>query len=173
MYPLTELATGLAFVWVVGSFGFTAHALILAALALALIIMTGIDFRYMIIPDSLQILMALLGVAYIFIAQRPLEMLFVGPLIGFAFAYALRAAMFAWKKREALGFGDVKFFAVVGLYLDSKEIVAFLFLSGAIGIAIAALWRGMKRGEAFPFGPALGFALFLCLMLPLSIDRLL
>ena len=42
----------------------------------------------------------------------------------------------------------------------------FLVVAGFLGVVVAFLWRVTGRGRAFPFGPALALALFVCLVLP-------
>ncbi|MEJ0010478.1 MAG: hypothetical protein WDN72_08265 [Alphaproteobacteria bacterium] len=42
----------------------------------------------------------------------------------------------------------------------------YLFLCGVLGVACGVLWRIAGRGERFPFGPALAFALLACVVFP-------
>ena len=62
-------------------------------------------------------------------------------------------------KRDSLGFGDVKLFAVMGLYLGPLPSLFALILACVIGLAVNP--PGRRRSEPFPFGPwiAVGFCL--------------
>lgn len=68
-------------------------------------------------------------------------------------------------KRDALGFGDVKFFAVAGLWLGAGMLPVFLILSGILGCAFGIFWKKIKQKDIFPFGPALILALYAGILL--------
>jgi prepilin signal peptidase PulO-like enzyme (type II secretory pathway) len=70
------------------------------------------------------------------------------------------------RKREGLGYGDVKFFSVAGLWLTPFPMVIFLFLAGVFGVVFGLLWRVLGKGEYFPFGPALAVSLAVCVLWP-------
>ena len=88
--------------------------------------------------------------------------LVAGLTLGLALHYGYRHL----RKMEGLGFGDVKFLAVAGLWLGLQSIVPFLFFSGLLGVGTGMLWRLLGRGAVFPFGPALAVAMFLCVAYP-------
>lgn len=165
-YPLTELAVSLVFLLVYCKFGFTVTGFSLAALGLFLIIMIVVDLEHMIIPDILQILMFITGIIYRYSIGSELSEYFSGALFGLIFSLALRYGFWLIKKREGLGMGDVKFFAVAGLFLGIEAFFPFLFLSGIIGIFSALMWKKLGKGDEFPFGPALAVSLFICLIAP-------
>ena len=81
-------------------------------------------------------------------------------------AYAIRYAFKRLRGRDALGLGDVKYFAVAGLWLGPSGLPAFMVVTGVAGIAFALLWRRLGGGCEFPFGPALALGLFICLLFP-------
>ena len=64
--------------------------------------------------------------------------------------------------KESLGGGDIKLFAVVGLYLGPVATLFAVLLSCILGLAFAAVAR-RGRGKPFPFGPAI--AVSACIML--------
>lgn len=164
-YPLVEIAAAGIFLLCHYLYGASFIALILGCTALALLVLTVIDFEHLLIPDSLQITLAILGLALI-LAEG---LSFVNPLLmaagGSALGLALRQLMQWWKKREGLGLGDVKLMGVCGLFLAPELVPAFLFLAGICGIAIGLITRRKEDG-IFPFGPALALALFLCILWP-------
>jgi len=165
-YLFTELAVAALFAVVYIKMGISLTSLILASLSLCIVIMTVIDLEHYIIPDGINIAMFLLGVFYQVVVGAELEQFLIGPVLGFGIGWLLRQLMWVWKKKEGLGMGDVKFFAVAGIFLNAELIITFLFLAGVIGVITAILWRMAGRGERFPFGPALAFALFICLVAP-------
>ena len=66
--------------------------------------------------------------------------------------------------RESLGGGDVKLFAVAGLYLGLIGSLFAMLLACLIGLVSAAFLRKGGRSAAFPFGPSIAAAIWLMLM---------
>ncbi len=165
-YPSIELITGLSFLLVYWNYGLSVEFFIIAGLAVCLMILIVTDFTHTIIPDSIQVAMILLGLSYQLYTQDINAQILLGPLAGVLAGLILRWAFTVWKGHEALGLGDVKFLATVGLFLSPKLIITFLFLAGMIGIVTALVWRVLGKGIMFPFGPALAVALFICLLGP-------
>ncbi len=64
----------------------------------------------------------------------------------------------------SLGGGDVKLFAVLGFYLGFEAGLAAVLLACILALAAAVL-RGRKRGDAFPFGPAIALAATLLIVI--------
>jgi len=165
-YPAAELLLAVMFVLVYWQFSFSLLSAILMFLALLIVIMTIIDFEHYIIPNMLNLLMFLVGGLYCVIIDTEGLHFVLGPIVGLSIGYSLRTLMWVWKGKEGLGMGDVKFLAVVGMFLPLEIFPTFFFLSGMLGIAIALLWKAMGKGERFPFGPALGMAMFVCVTFP-------
>ncbi len=180
-YPLIELATlGLCMLFF-SVYGLTPETVAVFALAPVLVSITDIDFGHQIIPDSLNMAIFLIGVAAFavnaLLAAHPASFFsahIVPPLAGAAlyggFAWLLRWGAFAVLKREALGLGDVKFFAAAGFWLGLNVMAASLLMviSGGAGVVLAFLWK-KRTGEAeVPFGPSLivAFIVVLCLFPP-------
>lgn len=180
-YPLVEILTlglCLCFYFV---YGFTAIGLCLFVLAAVLAAIIGIDFAHKIIPDTLNITVGVLGLVGVLIAGlvsfNPPEFLLVkgaGALGGaalYGFSALFLRQVFLWvMNKEALGLGDVKFFAAVGVWfgLDAEMASWFMLLSGGFGIGLALFWKKMTGEAVFPFGPALvaAFVVVLCLWSP-------
>ncbi|NDF12822.1 MAG: prepilin peptidase [Proteobacteria bacterium] len=165
-YPLIELIQMVLFLSCYFVAGISFEFIVLALLSVMLLILIVIDFEHKIIPDGLQIAMAIVGVVYHVMHSGIDIALVIGPLSGFASAMALRLLFSWWKEQEALGLGDVKFLAVAGLFLTPELIIPFLLMSGVIGIATAMVWQKVSGEKEFPFGPALAASLFLCVLLP-------
>ena len=64
-------------------------------------------------------------------------------------------------KKDALGMGDVKFFAVAGLWLGGAMLPAFCILSGVMGIILGGVWQRVTGSQLFPFGPALILSMYI------------
>ncbi len=165
-YPLTELAQAALFLWVYWQFGLTPEGIILMAASVAIMIMVVIDFEHYILPDSMQVVLAVLALAFTYQTGKPWVDVVSGFGIGLSTGLALCYGYKWLMKKDGLGFGDVKLLAVVGLWLTPYEMVPFLFYSGAFGVATGLIWRALGQGKIFPFGPALLLAMFLLVVEP-------
>lgn len=165
-YPAIELVTGAVFALIYWQYGLTLSALLLALFATALMVMIVADFEHYMIPDSIHWFLLPLGAFWHWQLGTPWQEPLSGLALGLVLALGLRYGYSILRKREMLGLGDVKFFAVAGLWLGVRPFVPFLFFAGFFGILTALVWRMMRRGEVFPFGPALAASLFLCVAFP-------
>ncbi len=168
-YPLIELTAALIMVVLVATYGVTWQMLLLAALALGLIIIVVSDLETGLIPDKVQICLLPLGLIYRHHIGAPWSDTLMGLGLGLFLGLLLHHGYRWLRKKEGLGLGDVKFFAVAGAWLGLVSFVPFLFLSGILGILTALLWRVLNRGPVFPFGPALALALMISAAMPQQI----
>ena len=167
-YPATECLALLMCVAVYGAWGWTAPGIVLLIAVPFLVSMLVIDLDHMILPDQLQVILFLLGLVFVFFsgpASAVYGPALLGAVVYFAVAYALAKGGAVVFKREALGMGDVKFFAVAGLWLGGWSLPAFMMLSGICGVLLGLGWKFVVKTPRFPFGPALIFALFVLLLL--------
>lgn len=164
-YPLVEVASAAIFVLCHSQYGVSLTTLILGCTGIALLVLSLIDFEHLLIPDALQITLAILGICLVLTEGRPLIDALLLAAGGVALGLALRQLMRWWKKREGLGLGDVKLMGVCGLFLMPELVPVFLFLAGISGVMLGLILRRKEDG-VFPFGPALALALFLCALWP-------
>lgn len=124
------------------------------------------DLEHLEIPDELQVVLLILGLVSMFSKNMPATDKVLGFLIGggfFAFVYYL---FYFIKKRECLGWGDVKLIAVCGLILGYKSTILAIILSsvfGAIILLILSLSKKEESNKEYPFAtfivPACIFAM--------------
>lgn len=163
-YPLTEIATAFLFLLVYYKFGLSVQAFILCLMVVALMIMIVVDLEHYIIPDSVHVALIPLALYYHYLIGSPCDEVVIATMVMGGFALLLHYGYSAIRGRVMLGFGDVKFFAVAGLWLGLWPIVPFLFLSGVFGVVLGLIWRWLGRGDIFPFAPAMALALFVCVV---------
>lgn len=167
-YPATECLTLLLCVAVYGAWGWTGQGIVLLVAVPFLVSMLVIDLDHMILPDQLQVILFMLGLVFVFFTG-PASVIYLSALLGalvyFVLAYVLAKGGAFIFRREALGMGDVKFFAVAGLWLGGWSLPAFMMLSGAGGVLLGLGWKFVVKTPRFPFGPALIFAFFVLLLL--------
>ncbi|KIE06106.1 hypothetical protein NF27_BK00270 [Candidatus Jidaibacter acanthamoeba] len=169
-YPLIELLTAFSFSIVGYNVEGHINQVLLCLTTAALMVMIITDFEYYIIPDIIQFIIAILGIFYAFFNNYPLIELLFTPLFCYIIGIILQKGFKLFMKKDGLGTGDVKFFAVVGIFLKIEMLAGFFLISGIIGIFTALIWRLLSKGEEFPFGPALAVSLYLCLVFPKIVD---
>jgi len=180
-YPLIELMTA-AFCALFFAFTELAQAslpgfIIMMMLAIVLSAISAIDLEHKIIPDKLNIALAVLGIAalittHITAAGTPEALWTVlgsAALVSAVYGIVpmlIRYIFLLVMKKDGLGFGDIKFFAAAGLWLNFAVLPLFLIISGFGGILLGIIWKKVTGEDAFPFGPALIIAFTACLCLP-------
>jgi leader peptidase (prepilin peptidase)/N-methyltransferase len=143
-------------------FAFPGFFLLLCALCGAL---TLIDLRHGIIPDGLNLAIAVLGLAKAIVAggaMAGVEALRDAVMVG-AICWLLRRLYFAWRKIQGLGLGDVKLLAAAGTWVGFSGMPT-LILIAALGALIAAgglqlAGHNLTRQTSLPFGPFLAIGL--------------
>ncbi len=159
-YPVIELVMLLVAAATYARWGIGLDALLALSTATALMILWVADWETYLLPDEGQL--ALLGMVTLWQWRVPLgwqEMAWGLALSG-GVGLLLHYGYYVWKKRHGLGFGDVKLLATSGLLLGIWHIPQFLLMSGVAGVVLGLIWRyALGRGQYFPFGPALLFAL--------------
>lgn len=164
-YPVVELITGLLFAGVVFFLGRpTTNVITIVTVIYYLFIMSSLivvffaDLKYGIIPDKIIFPMAFFSLSYLFLIHNSLFTIHMLAAVG---AFAFFFFLFFITRGKGMGFGDVKFSFLMGLFLGFPSIViAFYiaFLTGAIYGCILIVWkRKILFGTSVPFGPFLVF----------------
>jgi len=139
-----------------------------ALIAIWLLLVIAIaDFKYMIIPDQFVILLAITALGFIPYHETLLAPLW-GALIGAGCMLIVGLAGKLLFKKEALGFGDVKLFAALGLIAGPYGIALILIGSSffsCVAYSVALLRRKIKRTDAQPLGPYIALAATLYLII--------
>jgi leader peptidase (prepilin peptidase) / N-methyltransferase len=163
-YPLVETLTGVLTVIAIYHFGFTIRGLEAALLSLLFVPVFFIDLEHWIIPDSLDLPWIPVGLALGFVSGAFVgwKGALLGTLVGGgAFFLVMWFGKIAFKK-EAMGFGDVKFAAMLGSFLGALNLLLIMvmasFLGSVIGLAIMTSSRKDGKSSYVPFGPFLVMA---------------
>ncbi len=172
LYPLTELSAMLLTLLLFYALGFTASSFVLLLSIPFMVAAVVIDWEHFILPDDINIALFVLSILHVgFLLQEQgwnfeiaYDRLAAGVLLPLVFA-AVSYCVGKWKKREALGMGDIKFLPSAGLLLGMAPVPTFLALGGILGLLTAFLKKKTASGEAFPFGPALIISLYIHLFL--------
>jgi leader peptidase (prepilin peptidase)/N-methyltransferase len=159
-YPIVESLTSLFFYFSFIKFGLTMEfgATLLFGSLFFILFWTDIDVR--ILPDELTIGGSVLAVLYSFF--RPdlsYKIALIGALIGFMIFIGSYLFFLKVKKKEGLGWGDIKLIILIGALFGPFKMLLIIILSSLLGILIwgfIALLFKKGREYELPFGSFLG-----------------
>ncbi len=174
-YPSIELLNAVLYLGVFSVYGFTIQAMILMALSSMLICIAMIDFDHSIIPNALNIGVAVLAVANCATGGLSIK----GAIWGFAIGAGVMLAIMAVGalfKVQAMGGGDLKLMAAVGPLIGPVAVifsylVAFVF--GGLVTLVLLLTGKKKMTDGIPFGPFLAIGIYLSSLFYLEWIRIL
>lgn len=170
-YPLVEALTGCVGAGMLYSVSLFipsatwADYLMAYTMGLILIPVIIIDLRHFLIPDMMVLPGAL--IAWVLADFRVNFDIFDSLMGGFGIALGLWAfaTLLSWVlKKQAMGFGDVKFMLFAGSILGFQDALLAVVLSSFIGLIIIpflTLMGSHQGGKKFPYGPMLGIATFM------------
>ncbi len=162
-YPLVELFTGGIFALLFWRYGISVDFIKYATLSCVLISAGFIDIDHRIIPDKLNLFGFITGIIFLFIPNSiSIKSSLLGFLVGGGFLFIV-----ALVSRGAMGGGDIKLFAVIGLFLGMEKTLLALFLTfllgGVVGIILIAT-KLKTRKDYIPFGPFISIGAFIAIM---------
>ncbi len=119
---------------------------------MAMLFVSAMDYRYGMIFDRFLVVMGLAGVLLVCTGQTgAVSEAFGGAALGGGFLLLVRYA-----SAGGMGGGDVKYAAVLGLWLGWKLLLLTMFLSFLAGsMAAAGMLFCCRRKRSMPFGPFL------------------
>ena len=160
-YVLVEFLSILFFTIIYSLYGITLTTLLLIVLSLAFIIIFFIDLKHFIIPNEITFLMMALGFIKSF--DPNLNSMFpnyIHSLIGGLFGYGIIWSIIYFykqvRKKEGMGLGDAKLFAVIGFWFGWIAIPFIIFLSSVtalLSVVPSLLKNSRTMSSQIPFGP--------------------
>lgn len=176
IYPITELATTVLCCLSFWFYGMSLPFLFVVCAIPFLVALAVIDLQFYLLPDQLVLITGICGV--LFVASQfffgawqtdpvwDFMMRLLSGVIYGGVAYLLHWGGQKLLKKDALGLGDVKFFAVAGVWLGLQAFPFFLAVAGISGMILSVIWLAITGSRQFPFGPSLILALLCGLFLP-------
>ena len=160
-YPVTEIVFGFVSVACLLEFGLTVLCLRNYIFLAILFLLTLTDIDDMTIPDGCHVVSALAWAAAAPFLLNSWHEALTYLLAGLAYGGGLLAISLVLDRvlgRDSLGGGDIKLFAVVGLYLGFVGTLFALMVACVVGLLLHTLsGRGDGKRE-FPFGPSIALA---------------
>jgi prepilin signal peptidase PulO-like enzyme (type II secretory pathway) len=162
IYPIVELLTGLLFVAAFYFYGLSLQTLLVWVLSSVLVVASFIDIHTLEIPDGVSLWIAAVGIASFFVP----DLVWWQRLLGSLVAASPLLIILLVSKGNAMGMGDIKLMAAVGLILGYKLSLFALFsatvFGAVIGLLLIILKKKGKRDE-IPFVPMLSFGILFAL----------
>ena len=168
-YPLSEAVFAAVTVLCLLRFGLTAECLRNMIFFGCLFCLSLVDLEVRIIPDGCLVAAALAWAVWLPFSGLSLAGIGLHVLAALVYGGGLLLISLAADKilgKESLGGGDIKLFAVMGLYLGLTASLFALLLSCALGLVFAFARKFFPRGqdEHFPFGPSIAAASWFMMM---------
>ena len=180
-YPFVECLTGSLFVlnsFFSGSiaYEYNLNLIGLNIFTVILLIASLIDFDNMIIPNELVLVGSILGIIINLVALKYFSIesifyiLYKFILISFLGAVLLEFLNFLISliiKKEAFGFGDIKYLFMIGCWLGLKGMICTFLMSmyiGGIVTIILILFKKVQSSGKIPFGPYLSISAYITVL---------
>ncbi|WP_024335058.1 prepilin peptidase [Desulfotignum balticum] len=159
-YVVVEIVTGMLAILTYLIFGWTPEALVWFAFAATLVVVSGIDLAFRIIPDRISIPgIFVFGILARVVLDRPLTGIVSGILVGGGILYGVALVYYLIRKTDGMGGGDIKLLAMIGAVTGVTGVLFTLFAGSfaGTGAGIAAMIRNRHadRRMQLPFGPFL------------------
>ncbi len=156
-YPIIELIIAIIFLFLFNKFGFCIYFVKYAVITSLLIIVTLIDLKTQEIPDGLIIFGLIAGLLFnLYDIKADMLKGILGFLLGGG-----TFLIIAMVTQGAMGGGDIKLMAVLGLFFGWEMIILIALLSFLLGAIISLILIATKikgRKDFIPFGPFISIA---------------
>lgn len=181
-YPLLELgclAVAMLIAWQVE------HAFLSALLIIGLPFAAAsllVDLETLILPDEFTLALGFLGLLYA--AEQSFfkgflltpwsdytQFILCGLVYGFL-GWLLQFSFWKLTGKEGLGWGDIKFFVVAGIWMGWFLMPIYLIIACVIGGGVGLVYKAMHKQVLFPFGPALIIALYITMIFRVELEAL-
>ena len=176
-YFIVELSTALFFLFFGWKYGLSINLVYFLILIPVFIVIFFIDLKYLIIPDSLVLLIGVLALGKLFLPN--LDSIFtslyssaLGALVAFTLIGGLIIFYQYVRKIEGMGLGDLKLFVVLGFLFGIQGIMFILIVSSLSGVILGSiiLIRTKKNFQSqLPFGPYIIIATLIYILLGLPL----
>lgn len=170
-YATVEFLTGIIFLLIYNKYLLNIETIYYLFLVSLLIIITFIDIDHYIIPDGLVILGSIFAIIFnLFFKVITIKESLIGAIICGGLVLVIVYLIEFMIKKEAMGGGDIKLFAMIGLFLGVKNSLLVALISvyvGAIFGIISIIYSKIKKQEfssMIPYGPFISIGTLLIML---------
>jgi leader peptidase (prepilin peptidase)/N-methyltransferase len=149
-------------------YGFSFDGVAAAILVCLLVIASFIDLNLMLIPNLINLMIAITGIFYMLFGQGvTLKDSILGFILGGGILF-LMGVLSNWiLKKEGMGGGDIKLAAACGIYLGATKTVVALMLTvytAGFILIIMLVMKKLRKDQCVPFGPFLSVGVIAVLL---------
>jgi prepilin signal peptidase PulO-like enzyme (type II secretory pathway) len=166
-YPLIELSFLSIFllVYFVLNKEINSKMFLYLGITTMLLAMIIVDLEHYFIPDIMQyVLTIFVGLLVVFNDNFSLIAALGNGAVYVLFGAGLWLFFYFGAGIQAIGIDDLKFFFIAGILLTLKNFIAFMMITGIIGVVFGLAWQKIKNDETFPFAPAMCLSALICLL---------
>ena len=166
-YFFVELISAISFVFLFINLDNYFEAIFYQIILIILLIIIFIDLRYFIIPDELNFSLIFLALIHNFFTDFHFSFIdnflqsVVGGFVGYSIIWLIIFLYDKLKNIEAMGMGDAKLMAALGLFFGWQSIPFILFFAsifGLISVLPSLLYKKKNLKTEIPFGPSIIYA---------------
>ncbi len=165
-YPMVEILTAVTLSCYYNLFGKGIVMTFLAIFTLGLIVAAFTDWETRTIPDEVSLGILPLGFIFSFFnpvfkelyTWNPLAVSLIGASAGALIIYVTGVLGKLAFKKEAMGFGDVKFMALIGAFLGYKLVILSYFIAPFLALSYGVYRKIRYKDDYLPYGPFLAIA---------------
>lgn len=160
-YPIIEGVNGVFYLMIMAVNGFRIESVLYCLMASALLALSVIDFRTYEIPLGFNLFLAGLGIFRLILDLEHWSDYVIGFFAVSLFLYLLLIAT----KGRAIGGGDVKLMAAVGLLIGWKLIILAFFIGCILGSVIHIIRMKVSHAEhMLAMGPYLSMGILIAVL---------
>lgn len=171
-YPMIEFLTGILFAVCFYSFGYSYELLIALGLSSLFCIVIVSDINYLIIPDEVTLIVAILIGIVEFLMKGivgGLQAIGSGILLFLVMYLIMLLGNFMFKK-ESLGGADIKLMFVAGLALGPLLGLMVIFIASVIALPVSLIIYIVDRENVIPFGPFIVAGMLILFLLKIDLN---
>lgn len=167
-YPLVELLTCLASVYVTWHFGLSWQSLAALLFTWISICLIFIDLEFHLLPDQLTLLLLWMGLFFsIYAIFCNSHDAIIGAIIGYLIFAIVQWGFQLLTGKTGMGQGDFKYLAALGGFLGWQPLPLIILLSSLTGIIFTIIHMAVRRNfksVPFPYGPYLALSSWITLI---------
>ncbi|MBQ4570226.1 MAG: prepilin peptidase [Bacilli bacterium] len=171
-YPIIEFLSVCAFIIAYSRFNLSLETFLFTLILQMFIVIFMIDLKHQIIPDSINVVILVIGLLSLIIPHTSINQMmsinYIDKIIGFGVAILILIVFLLLEKllnKELMGGGDLKLFFGIGLFMGWQLLILGIFIASVIAVIVEMMKKVIKSekflNKVIPFGPYLvmGFAI--------------
>lgn len=164
-YPLVEALNGILYVFVFAVNGWNVDSILWCVLTSALIVLSVIDHRTMMIPTVVDVVILAVGIIHLVLHLNDWFYYVAGFFFASLFLLLCALLFRGVTGKSGLGLGDVELMACAGLCIGWGHALFAIVIGSVLGAVIQGIRMGITKEKGkFPFGPYLSLGVWIALL---------